>query len=103
MSILVIATTICTFAARDVVHASIVCGMIAVVCRDDGTTISVTVAPRARMAVKRRDLEFEKRDPCRVVGNPSSADMLRDATLPPRDARLRIASISVVFPCRHAP
>ncbi len=52
LSILLIATTIGTFAARACAIASIVCGMTASSAATTRTTMSVAFAPRARMDVK---------------------------------------------------
>ncbi len=52
LSILLIATTIGTFAARAWLIASIVCGMTASSAATTRTTMSVALAPRARIEVK---------------------------------------------------
>ncbi len=52
MSILLIATMIGTLAARAWLMASIVCGITPSSAATTSTTMSVTLAPRARMAVK---------------------------------------------------
>ena len=50
--ILLLATIIGTFAARAWLRASTVCGMTPSSAATTSTTMSVTLAPRARMAVK---------------------------------------------------
>jgi hypothetical protein len=52
LSILLIATTIGTFAARACAIASLVCGITPSSAATTITTMSVTFAPRARIAVK---------------------------------------------------